>query len=85
MPFFLHTHTETGWKARACSRLWELTLLMRRALGISIELKGERPKAELKLVITTDNEMSEHEIGKTEPIQWAGKLYEYILLFLCSN
>ena len=54
-------------------------------LGVHIELKGERPEAKLKLVITTDYEMSKHEIKKTEPIRWAGKLYEYILPFLYSN
>ena len=58
---------------------------MQRIPGVSIVLKGERPKAKLKLIITTDDEMSEHEIEKTEPIQWAGELCEYMLLFLCSN
>ena len=47
--------------------------------------EGERPEARLKLVITTDEEMSEHVIEKTEPIQWVGKLYEHTPPFFCLN
>ena len=53
-------------------------------LGVRIELRGERPKAKLKLVITTDDEMSEHKIEKTEPIRWAGKLYEHTPRYSCA-
>ena len=52
-------------------------------LGVRIELKGERPKAKLKLVITTDDETSEHKIEKIEPIRWSGKLYDYTPLYSC--
>ena len=53
--------------------------------GISIEMKGERPKARLKLVITTDEETSEHEIEKAEPtIEWFGKLCEHTSPSLCT-
>ena len=54
-------------------------------LGVRIELKGECPKAKLKLVITTDSkELIEYEVGKSEPIHWTGKWCEYMPLFLCS-
>ena len=46
-------------------------------LGVRIELKGERPKAKLKLVITTDlKELIEYEVGKSGPIRWIGKWCE---------
>ena len=54
-------------------------------LGVRIELKSDRPKAKLKLVITTDSEaLIEHEVGKSGPIHWSGKWCEYMPLFLCS-
>ena len=55
---------------------------MRRTPEVSIVLKGERPRAKLKLVITAD-ETSELEVGKEEPdIQWFGMLCEYTSLSL---
>lgn len=59
--------------------------LIRLEPEVKILFKGERPKAKLKLVIITDDETSELDIGKEESdIQWFGDMCVYMHPCLCS-
>ena len=58
---------------------------MRLEPEVKVVLKVERPKTKLKLVITTDDETSELDIGREESeIQWFGKMWAYMHPCSCS-